>query len=80
MQNILAQFAEHVLAQAPGLLNAAWQALAPHLGAKVRVVIRVEVDGPGALDPVVEVAATGSVDLHGISLGEPTARVIRTLS
>lgn len=81
MEPLFAQFASHVLDRAPALLAAAWEACRPYLDARVRVVMRVEVDGPGPVDPVVEVSVGGRIAADGITLdGAPSARVLQVLS
>lgn len=50
--------------------------LRPFLHARVRVKVRIEVDGPGNLDPIVDVDGAGFFSVDGFRVdGEPSIKV-----
>lgn len=50
--------------------------LRPFLKATVRVRLVLEIDGPGKLDPLVEVEGLGTIDVDGVRFhGAPSLKV-----
>ena len=48
-------------------------ALAPMLHARVRIRLLILVDGPGNLDPLIEISASGQVSATGVQVdGDPS--------